>query len=145
MFLLFLLLFISFAVFAFCTWAMDSLKYRESQSPNWLLRFDANGIFYYFDLLKSKGGFWNIIPSAICDAWHFFKMILIGVVALWISTIAIHVLIDSGYIYTSKMALSWLFYIWCGISFVWIIFWWFAYDIFYKTGKALFSGNKKAG
>ncbi len=120
------------AIILFCSWAMDSVKFRLTQAPEWLKNFNDRLYYGWFSLNKDH---YKIIPSAFCDAWHFFKMILVGAVLLMASMGIYLQLLYMGQVTSAGEMLRGALILFVVLSMAWNVVWYVIYDRKYRTGK----------
>lgn len=99
---------ILFSILLFCIWAMDSLKFKHAASPLWLQKFD---FWLQTNWFARKKYFLGVrLPAALQDGWHFFKMIMLGAIFIYISP---------------------NFYWFVAYSVIWNVVWYFIFDHYY--------------
>jgi len=117
------------AMILFCSWAMDSIKFRCIEAPGWLYSFNDFLKYGWFAYHKE---IFKIIPSAFCDAWHFFKMILVGSVLIMASLGIYLQLFYMGRINSITEMLRGALILFVILSMAWNVAWYIVYDYKYK-------------
>ena len=127
------LIFIVFGLFIlgfFSNWAMDSISHKLSQVPKWLYNWNGILIDSWFGMNKHR--FWWI-PSALCDAWHFWKTFLVGSFIGLASLLLAHLICFE----LRTMVPFWnnAGFIFVTLSVIWNVGWYVFYDLRYKTKR----------
>lgn len=128
--ILILLTLFLFALVLFSNWCMDSLAHKKVKEGNWLDNLDIYLTNAWFSCNEEK--YWWI-PAAFCDAWHFFKMFMVGGIIAIASLFLAFLVCFAGksvvWVEFWKQAGLWF----VALSVVWNFIWWIIYDKRYKT------------